>query len=114
MDWRSGGSAVDTRDSGLSPIEQRLEVGGDGASGAQAVQSSDSLAVDLPVGRAAALAVSSLHSEPLPGQESFVPESMNSSLNNHAHKVFFSSQLMFFSVLYSEISFRCLQIFVSC
>lgn len=64
VDWRNGGSAVDTRDNGIGPIDQRLEVGGDGASGAQAVQSSDSLAVDLPVGRAAAFSVSSLHSEP--------------------------------------------------
>ena len=87
VDWRNGGSAVESRDSGLSPIDQRLEVGGDGSSGAQAVQSSDSLAVDLPVGRAAAISVSSVHSEPSSSQESFVPETTNNSFSNHAHKV---------------------------
>lgn len=87
VDWRNGGSAVESRDSGLSPIDQRLEVGGDGSSGAQAVQSSDSLAVDLPVGRAAALSLPSVHSEPSSSQESFVPETTNNNFSNHAHKV---------------------------
>jgi len=87
VDWRNGGSAVESRDSGLSPIDQRLEVGGDGSSGAQAVQSSDSLAVDLPVGRAAALSVSSVHSEPAASQDSYVPDTTNNSFSNHAHKV---------------------------
>jgi len=94
VDWRNGSSAVDTRDSGLSPIDQRLEVGGDGASGAQAVQSSDSLAVDMPVGRAAALSVSSLHSEPAASQESFVPDNINNNFSNLAHKVLHPSTLL--------------------
>nr|PNR60391.1 hypothetical protein PHYPA_003184 [Physcomitrium patens] len=86
VDWRNGGSAVESRDSGLSSIDQRLEVGGDGSSGAQAVQSSDSLAVDMPVGRAAALSVSSVQSEPAASQESCVPDTMNNTFSNHAQK----------------------------
>jgi hypothetical protein len=87
VDWRSGGSAVDTRESGLSPIEQRLEIGGDGSAGAQAVQSSDSLAVDMPVGRAAALSVPSPQVEPALGQETFAPDATNNTFNSQFQKV---------------------------
>ncbi|CAM6012558.1 unnamed protein product [Sphagnum balticum] len=44
---RNGGSAVDTREVGLSPMKQHLEVGVDGASRTQAVQSNDSSAMEL-------------------------------------------------------------------
>ncbi|XP_073389366.1 uncharacterized protein [Physcomitrium patens] len=85
-EWRNGGSGAECRDSGLSLIEQRLEVEGDGCSGAQAVQSSDSLAVDLPVGRAAALPVSSVHSEAAARQECTVPDSKRDNVSNHGLK----------------------------
>lgn len=102
VDWRNGGSAVESRDSGLSSIDQRLEVGGDGSSGAQAVQSSDSLAVDMPVGRAAALSVSSVQSEPAASQESCVPDTMNNTFSNHAQKVPWTGTLAVLRVIDCE------------
>ncbi len=51
---------MDTREGGLSPMKQRLEVGVDGASGTQAVQSNDSSAMELLVGGAAACVLCSL------------------------------------------------------
>lgn len=75
-DWRGGRAAAsDLREPSLNPIEQRLEMGLDGVTGAQAVQSSDSSASDMPVGRAAAYSVSSL-SEP-PVQEAFAGDTVH-------------------------------------
>lgn len=50
------------------------------------MQSSDSLAVDLPVGRAAALPVSSVHSEAAARQECTVPDSKRDNVSNHGLK----------------------------
>ncbi len=90
---------MDTREGGLSPMKQRLEVGVDGASGTQAVQSSDSSAVDLLVGRAAACSVSSLHSEPSFGQESFMQSTTES---NNMQKVAFLFPGSFRSMLRAD------------
>lgn len=101
-EWRNGGSGAECRDSGLSLIEQRLEVEGDGCSGAQAVQSSDSLAVDLPVRRAAALPVSSVHSEAAARQECTVPDSKRDNVSNHGLKVVWRRAVAALSVIESE------------
>ncbi|CAM6084873.1 unnamed protein product [Calypogeia fissa] len=80
VDWRggagSGGATLDTRENGLNLIDQRLEIGLDGVAGTQAVQSSDSSALDGLVGRAAAVPVP-LHPEPPPVPEPPVVENVN-------------------------------------
>ncbi|BBN19328.1 hypothetical protein MPTK1_8g09710 [Marchantia polymorpha subsp. ruderalis] len=84
VDWRggggSGGAALDTRENGVNLVDQRLEIGLDGVAGAQAVQSSDSSALDGPVGRAAAVPVPQQHTEPS-AQEPSAAENAN-----HSHK----------------------------